>query len=108
MRRALDTGDIIGTCGNIEIIRIPGHSDGNLSLLLHKYKVLIAGDTIFGDGFGELEAPPEKYCNNVELARKNLGILAEYDFDSLLLSHGRNTIGDAKKKVLNLIESCLT
>jgi glyoxylase-like metal-dependent hydrolase (beta-lactamase superfamily II) len=104
----LDTGDIIGICGNIEIIRIPGHSDGNLSLFLHKYKALIAGDTIFGDSAGELEAPPEKYCKNFEQARKNLFILTEYDFDSLLLSHGRNTIGGAKEKVLKLIESCLT
>ena len=103
----LDTGDVIGACGNIEIIRIPGHSDGNLCLLLHKYKVLIAGDTIFGDSEGTLEAPPEKYCSDVEAAAKNLIILAGYDFDALLLSHGKNTLTGAKEKVMALIESCV-
>lgn len=102
----LDTGDIIGACGNIEIIRVPGHSDGNLSLYLHKYKALIAGDTIFGDSKGTLEAPPEKYCDNVDAAKNNLKILANYDFNILLLSHGKNTLKGAKEKVLELIKTC--
>jgi len=102
----LDTGDIIGACGNIEIIHIPGHSAGNLSLYLHKYKAIIAGDTIFGDSEGTLEAPPEKYCDDAEAAAKNLKILENYDFDALLLSHGRNTMTGAKEKVLDLIRSC--
>lgn len=102
----LDTGDVIGACGNIEIIKVPGHSDGNLCLLLHKYKALIAGDTIFGDSEGTLEAPPEKYCSDVVMAAKNLSILADYDFDALLLSHGKNTLTGAKEKVMALIDSC--
>lgn len=103
----LDTGDIIGACGNIEFIRVPGHSDGNLSLYLHKYKAILAGDTIFGDSDGNLESPPEKYCNDVVAAAKNLNILADYDFDALLLSHGKNTLKGAKEKVLKLIETCV-
>ena len=103
----LDTGDIIGACGKIEIIHIPGHSKGNLSLYLHKYKAIIAGDTIFGDNEGTLEAPPEKYCDDVVVATKNLKILENYDFDALLLSHGKNIISGAKEKVMNLIRSCV-
>ena len=102
----LDTGDIIGACGNIEIIHIPGHSAGNLSLYLHKYKAIIAGDTIFGDSEGTLEPPPEKYCDDAEAAARNLKILENYDFDALLLSHGKNTITGAKEKVLDLIRFC--
>jgi len=102
----LAQGDVIGACGNIEIIHVAGHSPGNLSLYMHKYKAIIAGDTIFGDSEGTLEAPPEKYCTDVDLAAKNLSILAEYDFDALLLSHGKNTYEGAKEKVLKLIESC--
>jgi len=102
----LDQGDVIGACGNIEIIHVPGHSPGNLSLYMHKHKALIAGDTIFGDSEGTLEAPPEKYCTDVHMAAKNLIILAEYDFDALLLSHGKNTYENAKEKVMKLIESC--
>jgi len=102
----LDTGDVIGACGNIEIIRVPGHSEGNLSLYLHKYKAIIAGDTIFGDSEANLEAPPEKYCSDVEAAAKNLRILENYDFEVLLLSHGKNTMKGAKEKVMDLIEEC--
>ena len=102
----LGQGDVIGSCGNIEIIHVPGHSPGNLCLYMHRHKAIIAGDTIFGDSDGTLEAPPEKYCTDVDMAAKNLSILAQYDFDALLLSHGKNTYEGAKEKVLKLIESC--
>lgn len=102
----LGHGDSIGACGGIEIVHVPGHSPGNLALYLPKYKAIIAGDTIFGDSEGTLEAPPEKYCTDVEMAAKNLVILADYDFDALLLSHGKNTYEGAKEKVIELIDSC--
>ena len=102
----LGHGDLIGVCGGVEIVHVSGHSDGNLCLYLRGYKAIIAGDTIFGDSEGNLEAPPEKYCEDVVEAGKNLGILADYDFDALLLSHGRNTMAGAKEKVLKLIKAC--
>ncbi len=102
----LDTGDTLGACGGIVFIKVPGHSDGNLSLYLPKYRALIAGDTIFGDCDGNLESPPEKYSKDFEAAAENLKILADYDFDTLLISHGRNTLTGAKEKVLKLIEAC--
>ena len=102
----LEHGDLIGACGGIEIVHVPGHSPGNLCLYLRRHKALIAGDTIFGDSTGNLEAPPEKYCSDVTAARDNLKILAGYDFDALLLSHGKNTYKGAKEKVLSLIEAC--
>jgi len=102
----LEHGDLIGACGGIEIVHVPGHSDGNLCLYLRKHKAIIAGDTIFGDSEGNLEAPPEKYCSDGVMAARNLRTLAGYDFDALLLSHGKNTYRGAKEKVLRLIEAC--
>jgi len=102
----LGHGDFIGACGGVEIVHVPGHSEGNLCLYLRGYKAVIAGDTIFGDSDGNLEAPPEKYCEDVVEASKNLSILADYDFDALLLSHGKNMMAGAKEKVLKLIEAC--
>jgi glyoxylase-like metal-dependent hydrolase (beta-lactamase superfamily II) len=101
----LETGDVIGVCGNIESIRVPGHRDGNLSLFLHKYRTLIAGDTIFGDDTDvpHIYPPPEKYSSNVEDARNNLKILMNYDFDALLLSHGRNILSGAKEIVKEML-----
>jgi glyoxylase-like metal-dependent hydrolase (beta-lactamase superfamily II) len=103
----LGHGDFIGACGGVEVVHVPGHSDGNLCLYLRGYGAVIAGDTIFGDSEGNLEAPPEKYCEDALEASKNLGILADYEFDALLLSHGRNTMAGAKEKVLRLIEICI-
>jgi glyoxylase-like metal-dependent hydrolase (beta-lactamase superfamily II) len=102
----LDQEDVIGECGNIEIIHIPGHSKGNIALYLSKYKAIIAGDTIFEDSEGNLEAPPKKYCDDVAMATKNLKILERYDFDKILLSHGKNIMNNAKQKVDSLIKSC--
>jgi len=102
----LGHGDFIGACGGVEIVHVPGHSDGNLCLYLREHGAIIAGDTIFGDSEGNLEAPPEKYCEDVVEASKNLSILADYEFDALLLSHGKNTLAGAKEKVLRLIEAC--
>jgi glyoxylase-like metal-dependent hydrolase (beta-lactamase superfamily II) len=100
----LSTGTILPHCGGIEVIHIPGHSEGNACYLLRKMKLLIAGDTIFGDEHGNITAPPDKYCLDAKAATKNLSILLDYDFDSLLISHGLDTIKDAKKKIKNLIE----
>ncbi len=102
----LGHGDLIGACGGLEVVHVPGHSDGNICLHLRGLDTVIAGDTIFGDGDGNLEAPPEKYCEDVVEASKNLGVLAGYEFDALLLSHGMNTLAGAKEKVLRLIEVC--
>ena len=102
----LGHGDLIGACGGVEIVHVPGHSDGNLCLYLRGFGAVIAGDTIFGDSEGNLEAPPEKYCDDVVEASRNLRILADYEFDALLLSHGRNTLAGAREKVLRLIEEC--
>lgn len=102
----LEHGDVIGACGGVEMVHVPGHSDGNLCLYLRGLKAIIAGDTVFGDAEGNLWAPPERYCRDAGLAARNLRVLADYDFDALLLSHGKNTYKGAKDKVLRLVEAC--
>jgi len=99
----LPHGTILPHCGGIEVIHIPGHSEGNACYLLQKMNLLIAGDTIFGDEHGNITTPPDRYCLDAKAAAKNLSILLDYDFDSLLISHGLDTMKDAKKKIKNLI-----
>lgn len=86
-------------CGGIEVINIPGHSDGNVSFYLKSKKIIIAGDTIFGDEEGTLSSPPERYCKDPIMARIELSRLLEYDFDAILLSHGKNVLSGAKTKI---------
>jgi glyoxylase-like metal-dependent hydrolase (beta-lactamase superfamily II) len=101
----LDTGDLIGACGGIEVVRIPGHSDGNLCFYLRKERALIVGDTIFGDEDGSLYPPPEKYSSDAALAARGLSKLLNYDFDALLLSHGVNVLSGARRRVEDLVDA---
>jgi glyoxylase-like metal-dependent hydrolase (beta-lactamase superfamily II) len=100
----LDDGEVIPYCGGIKVIWVPGHSEGNASFYLRKYKAIIAGDTIFGDSEGNLIVPPEKYCLDAKRAAKEIIRLLDYDFDNLLYTHGKDIMGDAKKKVKDLVD----
>lgn len=102
--KSLKHGDFIHMCGGIEAIHVPGHSVGNLSFYLQKQKAIIAGDTIFGDDKGNLYPPPEKYSLDVRMAEAGIKRLLFYDFDALLLSHGKNLLKNAKGRVRTLCE----
>jgi glyoxylase-like metal-dependent hydrolase (beta-lactamase superfamily II) len=67
--------------------------------------MMIVGDTIFGDDDGNLYIPPEKYCTDSGLAAREIRRLLAYDFDKLLLSHGKNILKNAKDKVEELISN---
>ena len=100
----LEDGEVIPYCGGIEVIWVPGHSEGNASYYLRKHKAIIAGDTIFGDADGNLMAPPEKYCLDAKQAAKEMERLLRYDFDYLLYTHGKDIMGGAKAKVKELVD----
>jgi glyoxylase-like metal-dependent hydrolase (beta-lactamase superfamily II) len=99
----LDQGDIISACGGIEIISVPGHSEGNLVFYLREEKAMIVGDTIFGDDDGNLYTPPAKYSNDAQMAAREIKRLLDYDFDKLLLAHGKSELKLGKKKVEELV-----
>jgi len=101
----LEHGDLISACGGIEVVAVPGHSDGNLSFYLRDEKTMIVGDTIFGDDDGNLYPPPEKYSKDAGLAAREIRKFLAYDFDKLLLSHGKNILKNAKDKVEELISN---
>ena len=100
----LDDKAILNYCGGIEVIHVPGHSEGNACYYLRRHKAMIAGDTVFGDAEGNLSYPPEKYCLDVKQACGEIKRLLEYDFDYLLYTHGKDIMKDAKGKVRELTE----
>lgn len=102
----LSHGQAIGYCGGIEVVSVPGHSQGNVCYYLPEKRVMIAGDTIFADENGVISAPPERYCMDVKQATRGISRLLDYDFDVLLVTHGKNTLKDAKAKVLELVDRC--
>ena len=97
--KGLKHGAALPYCGGIEVIHVPGHSEGNCCYYLPQKKTVIAGDTIFGDAEGNLEAPPERYCLDAEQASREIRRLLDYDFDALFITHGKNTMENAKEKV---------
>ncbi len=100
--KGLEHGETLPYCGGIEVVHVPGHSEGNCCYHLPKKKLMIAGDTVFGDEEGNLEAPPERYCLDVEQASRGIKRLMDYNFDALLITHGKNTLVGAKEKVKDL------
>jgi glyoxylase-like metal-dependent hydrolase (beta-lactamase superfamily II) len=99
----LEDGEKINFCGGIEVIWIPGHSEGNACYYLKSKKAIIVGDTIFGDSEGNLEAPPEKWCLDAKQAAAGIKRLLSYDFNYLLLTHGKDVMGNAKQAVVDLV-----
>jgi len=97
---------VLDICGGVEVVHVPGHSEGNAAFYLRKQRAMIAGDTIFGDSEGGLTAPPERYCLYAAQAAREIRRLLDYDFEYLLITHGRDIMGDAKKCVRMLVERC--
>ena len=89
----------------VKAIHVPGHSIGNIAILIEGEKTLIAGDSIFGQGdyADELCPPPQRYSKNVPQAIESIRYLLKFDFDKLILSHGIHELNDAKKKVTHIV-----
>jgi glyoxylase-like metal-dependent hydrolase (beta-lactamase superfamily II) len=94
---------ILPLAGGIEAVNVPGHTGGNLTLYLPGKKAILVGDTIFGDENGNLSPPPERYCENVDMATEKIKRLLDLDFDSVFLSHGKDVLEGGKEKVRNLV-----
>ncbi len=102
----LEDGEVVPVCGGVEVIHVPGHSEGNCSYYLRRHKAVIGGDTIFGDPEGNLTPPPERYCLDVGQATRGMRSLLNYDFDAFIYTHGKDIMKDAKRRVRELVESC--
>jgi glyoxylase-like metal-dependent hydrolase (beta-lactamase superfamily II) len=100
----LEDGEVLPYCGGIEVIHVPGHSEGNSCYYLKARGTIIVGDTIFADEAGELMPPPERYCLDVEQATSGMRRLLNYNFDNLIYTHGKDIIGGAKDRVRALVE----
>ena len=100
----LEDHEVLPYCGGIEVIHVPGHSEGNSCFYLRNQKLIIAGDTIRADVPGVITPPPERYCLDVEEATREIRRLLDYDFDHLIYSHGVDTMEGAKKKDRELVK----
>ncbi|MBI5427349.1 MAG: hypothetical protein HZA02_03625 [Nitrospinae bacterium] len=68
---------------------------GETGFLLGDRKILIVGDALIGRVPGKLNLlPPDKY-KDITLAKKSLGVLRKYEFDTLLVGDGTSILKDA-------------
>ena len=84
-------------------VHVPGHTKGNIALYLPEKKTVVAGDTIFADDQSNLACPPTKYCEDVDMAAKEIRKLLDLDFDALFVAHGKDVPDGAKAKVKALV-----
>jgi Zn-dependent hydrolases, including glyoxylases len=94
--KTLNDHDIFPWCGNVEIISTPGHTDGHISLYLHEFKTLIAGDALFLQD-GELVISRPMVTLDMEQAKKSVKKLLDYDIDKIVCYHGGVYEGDIKE-----------
>jgi glyoxylase-like metal-dependent hydrolase (beta-lactamase superfamily II) len=91
----LREGDAID---GLEVIHLPGHTPGSISLYSEERGILFAGDAIrFLDG--RLQGPPEPFTPDMDLAIRSLRKLTGLEYDVLLSGHGTPLMPGASERV---------
>jgi glyoxylase-like metal-dependent hydrolase (beta-lactamase superfamily II) len=90
--------------GDIQLIRVPGKSPGEIAFHLPRARALIVGDVVVGDPPGELSTYPEKVIDDMEELHRSAARLLDYDFDALLLCDGEPIVSGGKQKLREFVE----
>ena len=94
----------------IETISVPGHTPDNMAY--RHGDVLLAGDTVVGSDSlfaadypwsGDLAVINPDYNFDDESAKENLEVLAGYDFDAVLVTHGSNVLQNGPRELDKLL-----
>jgi hydroxyacylglutathione hydrolase len=85
---------------NFRVIHTPGHTPGSICLYEEQKKILISGDTFFGDAIGRTELPGG--C--IRALKASLEKLSRIDTKLLLPGHGKPVKGN----IPQLIRRCLS
>ena len=99
----LKEGDVIeGVLGELEIVHVPGHTEGCIVLHSPSRKVIFTGDVILNRG--ELTGPIPEYCTDLAQAHQSLREkIAPLDFDVCCFAHGEVITEEAGDKVREVI-----
>jgi glyoxylase-like metal-dependent hydrolase (beta-lactamase superfamily II) len=97
----LEDGDVIDVCGGIEVIATPGHLPGHISLYLHDFKTMIAGDAlIVADG--KLYRANPRFTLDKDEAYTSARRFINYAIDTLICYHGGPISENIKESLENL------
>lgn len=101
------------TVGGFEAIHVPGHTPGNMSFVHPELALLVVGDTFVaadseiaagGEWSGAFAPLAREYNSDFDLLCESLPALADRPFDTALLTHGPDRVGDAASHVRTLLE----
>ncbi len=79
-------GDVVPALGGLRVIHTPGHTPGSICLYSPSRRLVIVGD-ILQRLKGVVTYPNYLFTDDMGLARRSIGRLAELDIDTILFSH---------------------
>jgi len=92
----LEDGDVIPGTRDMRVVHMPGHTPGSIALL--DGGVIMAGDAL--QRRRRVLGPPSRmFTQDMAVACASIARLAEYDFDTLCLSHFAPIVGGASMAV---------
>jgi len=101
--RRLEDGDVIPLAGGIKVVHLPGHTEGNIGLLVGRN--LITGDTVF-ENRGRLTPPPSYFSSDPGKARESILRLRDLEVESIYPSHG-NPIHEGAAEIIESMIAAL-
>ena len=101
----LSEGDVIGAMGGLEVIHVPGHTEGSIMLYQAKRGILFSGDTLRNEK-GVLQGPPPDFSPGTDEAFWHIKEkILNLDFEILLPGHGAAVLDGARAKVKQMLRS---
>jgi glyoxylase-like metal-dependent hydrolase (beta-lactamase superfamily II) len=91
--------------GPLVVVPVPGKSPGEVALHWPERRVLIVGDLIIGNPPGQCRLLREQVMDDPPRLRQSVRALLGLDFATLLVGDGEPIIGDAKRRVEELVAS---
>jgi hydroxyacylglutathione hydrolase len=89
----------------LTVVHSPGHTQGSISLYSEKLQAMFVGDALATDRDGTPSLPAAFMSLDIEEAKKSAKKIASYEFQLLLPGHGPPILGDASRKVKELVAS---
>ncbi|ODA42438.1 MBL fold metallo-hydrolase [Desulfosporosinus sp. BG] len=99
--KTVEDGEVLPYCGGITVIFTPGHTPGHICLYLNQSKTLITGDAL-NVVDGQLEGPKPEFSSDIDLAKKSLKKLTQYDIETVICYHGGVYRNNINQRVLEL------